>query len=236
MRTGLPSSGRSIVTSYASPWRNPKVLEHSATPSHRSVATITGHGGRNVRNRLSLGRAVVVTLPATSWDYPVVRKKCRHPIRGAVTTVAIECSWQMRCRFKRGDDTPSRCVTLKALLGGPSKQPLQMTAFTLHLCMPTAQRKTCCRMISFNIRTYLGLDGARGHPGQYRQQRGKPNLKRIPSPNLVGCHRLNHFYPFPNTAHRTRSKSRFFSPAFGFRPIIPLPCRLPNFSRCNCNP
>ena len=138
MRAGFASGCRSIVTSGASPWDDTKVFKCRASPSGRAVATIASQGRWNMRDGLPLSRTVVVTLPATSRDYPVVCKEGRHPIRGAVTTITIQCSWQMICRLKRGDDAPSRRVTLKALLWSASKQPLQVTTFTFDLPMTAA--------------------------------------------------------------------------------------------------
>ena len=138
MRAGFASGRRSIVTSEARPWGDAKVFERRPSPSGRAVATIASQGRWNMRDGLPWSRTVVVTLPTTSRDYPIVRKECRNPIRGAVATITIKCRWKMIGRLKRGDDAPSRRVTLKTLLWSASKQPLQVTAFTFYLRMTAA--------------------------------------------------------------------------------------------------
>ncbi len=101
MSRGLASSLNPVVTGHARAGGNAEMPEGCAGPRNRPMAIFAGHGCWNVRCRLSLHRAVVMTLRTTSRSDTIVRKKCRLPTRCTVTAVAIHRGRQVVGWLKR---------------------------------------------------------------------------------------------------------------------------------------
>ena len=59
------------------------------------MTIIARHAGWNMRCRLPLHDAVVVTLHTTSRSNTIMREESRLPIRRAMATIAVHCSRQV---------------------------------------------------------------------------------------------------------------------------------------------
>lgn len=100
---------------------------------------------------------------------PVVSKESWSPVRGAVTTVTVDRSRQVVRRFKGGDNTAARRMTLHTLRRRSSKDALQMAPLAHDLCMAAAELEAGTAVIEFDVGTagtILGRRLARPHEAQ----------------------------------------------------------------------
>ena len=76
------------------------MFEGRSRPANRPVATVAGHGCRNMSSRLAYRGSLVMTLGAGSRSDTVMGKERGGPICRSVAAVAVDCGRQVVRRLK----------------------------------------------------------------------------------------------------------------------------------------
>ena len=144
------------------------MFEGSPSPTHGPMATVAGHGRRNMSSRLAYRDSLVMTFGTGSRSHSIVRKERGRPICRPVATTAVDRGRQVVRWLKCGYDSSAGRMALHTLRGGSSKDTLKVAALTVHLRMPAGEREAGAAVIDFNVcaDTSLGRRGIRHQ--QYR--------------------------------------------------------------------
>jgi hypothetical protein len=81
------------------------MFEACSRPAHGPVATVAGHGRRNMSSRLAGRGSLVMAFGAGSRSDTVMGKERRRPICRPVTAVAVDGGRQVVRRLKGGHDS-----------------------------------------------------------------------------------------------------------------------------------
>ena len=101
----FPTGLNPVMAGYAGAGCDPLMFESCPHPADRPMATVTGHGRRNMSNRLAYRGSLVMASGAGSRRHAVVGKKRGCPICRPVAAVAVDRGRQMVCRLKGGHDS-----------------------------------------------------------------------------------------------------------------------------------
>ena len=164
------------MAGYAGTSRDTKMFEGSSRPAHSPVATVAGHGRRNMSRGLACRGSLVMAFGTGSRRHTVVGKERGRPICRPMTAAAIDGGRYVIRRFERGHDSSAWRMALHTLGGSSPKNALKVAALTVDLRMAAAERETSAAVIDFNARpaTSLGRGGARRQQedGAYCKQCG----------------------------------------------------------------
>lgn len=149
---GLPPRLHPVVTSRTGTGCDSKMFKGGSSPSHCSMATVTGQGRRNMSGGLALRGTLIMAPGASTRSHAVMGEKRGFPVRRPMATIAIDRGRQVIRRFERGNYSSTWGVTLHTLCRSSSENALKVAPLTLHLGMASGERETCHIVVDLGVR------------------------------------------------------------------------------------
>lgn len=172
----LPAGLNPVMAAHAGTSRDPEMFEGSSRPAYGPMATVAGHGRRNMSRGLACRGSLVMTFGTGSRSHPIVGKERGRPICRPMAAAAIDGGRYVIRRFERRHDSSAWRVALHTLGWSSPKDTLEVAALTVDLRVAPAEREAGAAVIDFDARaaTSLGRCGLRHqqHRAAYHQKHG----------------------------------------------------------------